>query len=290
MHSRRALPVQVVPAELLYAPSSSAVNFTQTYPMDYTYNDYNEPLRRRFRAAAHAVLPAPPHRPSAPPSATLDAPSMHPYPPPPSAALRRPLPPSGRPLSPSAALCPPLQVLGEGAALVRPVLRRRARAEWRRWRRASSRILGVHVRGTDKTVAPRVTQHGQGSSPLGSARARLLRLLGARPLVALGGLSSAHSVRKGETEPLDTQPLPRVLERAASKVTASTASGPPGAARGLLPLCRRMARKGARRAGLRRDRPGELPPPLRGAIRTRRRRGRCGPCGPCAVLAGGAPD
>ena len=100
MHSRRALPVQVVPAELLYAPSSSAVNFTQTYPMDYTYNDYNEPLRRRFRAAAHAVLPAPPHRPSAPPSATLDAPSMHPYPPPPSAAsaalrrLRRPPPPS----------------------------------------------------------------------------------------------------------------------------------------------------------------------------------------------------
>ena len=102
MHSRRALPVQVVPAELLYAPSSSAVNFTQTYPMDYTYNDYNEPLRRRFRAAAHAVLPAPPHRPSAPPSATLDAPSMHPYPPPPSAALRPPSLTLRRTLPPSA--------------------------------------------------------------------------------------------------------------------------------------------------------------------------------------------
>ena len=108
MHSRRALPVQVVPAELLYAPSSSAVNFTQTYPMDYTYNDYNEPLRRRFRAAAHAVLPAPPHRPSAPPlrtalyypRCTLDAPLPSAAlrrlrrPPLPSAALRRPLPPS----------------------------------------------------------------------------------------------------------------------------------------------------------------------------------------------------
>ena len=93
--------VQVVPPELLYAPSGGTGNFTQTYPMDYTYNTYNEPLRRRFRAAAHAVL-------------------------------------------------------GDRAALVRPALRRRARAEWRRWRRVSSRILGVHVRGTDKTVAPRV--------------------------------------------------------------------------------------------------------------------------------------
>ena len=93
--------VQVVPPELLYAPSGGTGNFTQTYPMDYTYNTYNEPLRRRFRVAAHAVL-------------------------------------------------------GDRAALVRPALRRRARAEWRRWRRVSSRILGVHVRGTDKTVAPRV--------------------------------------------------------------------------------------------------------------------------------------
>ena len=104
MHSACALPMQVVPAELLYAPSSGAANFTQTYPMDYTYNDYNEPLRRRFRAAAHAVLP--PHRASAPPLRqapctarlhrppalpartapphprhTLDAPSLHPLPP-----------------------------------------------------------------------------------------------------------------------------------------------------------------------------------------------------------------
>ena len=93
MHSACALPVQVVPAELLYAPSSGAANFTQTYPMDYTYNDYNEPLRRRFRAAAHAVppphrpsakLPAPPactarlHCPPAPPLRTLDTPSLHP--------------------------------------------------------------------------------------------------------------------------------------------------------------------------------------------------------------------
>ena len=51
---------QVVPPELLYAPSGDAVNFTQTYCSDYTYNEYNEPLRRRFRAAAHTVLAAPP--------------------------------------------------------------------------------------------------------------------------------------------------------------------------------------------------------------------------------------
>ena len=62
----------------------------------------------------------------------------------------------------------------------------------------------------------------KGLPPLGSARARLLRLLGVRLLVALGGPSSTPSVRKGETEPLDTEPLPRVLERAASKVVDST--------------------------------------------------------------------
>ena len=144
MHSRRALPMQVVPAELLYAPSSSAVNFTQTYPMDYTYNHYNEPLRRRFRAAAHAVLPAPPHRPSAPPlrtalcypRCTLNAPSLSlrrppppsaalPYPPPPSAALRRPPaalshpPPHSAPLCRCSARARPLCVLCCGDARAR---------------------------------------------------------------------------------------------------------------------------------------------------------------------------
>ena len=287
MHSACALPVQVVPAELLYAPSSGAANFTQTYPMDYTYNDYNEPLRRRFRAAAHAVLPphrpsaklprtAPPHRPSAPPACTArphrpSAPSTHP---------RRTL------VAPSATF---LQVLGEGAALVRPVLRRRARAEWRRWRRASSHILGVHVRGTDKVIAPRVTQHGQGSSSLGAAPSSAP----APPHIVLaGGSGRLHTPSGGEreTEPLDTEPLPRVLERAASNVADSTAPGHAGATRGLLSLRRRLAREGARRAGIRRDGPGELPPPLRGALWPRRCRGRRGRRGPRAVVAGGAPD
>ena len=157
MHTH-ACTLQVVPAELLYAPSSDAQNFTQTYPMDYAYNEYNEPLRRRFRAAAHAVprctaslhclaaLPrctASPHCLAALPrcTASLLASSLLAF----------------------CSLCPllrPEQVIGEGAALVRPAMRRRAHAEWRRWRRASSHILGVHVRGTDKTVAPRVSQRG----------------------------------------------------------------------------------------------------------------------------------
>lgn len=72
VHTARAgCPGQVVPPELLYAPSGDTVNFTQTYCSDYTYNEYNEPLRRRFRAAAHAVLAASPLRTL--PSATLDA-------------------------------------------------------------------------------------------------------------------------------------------------------------------------------------------------------------------------
>ena len=49
-------------------------------------------------------------------------------------------------------------------------------------------------------------------SPLGSAPARLLRLLTVR-LSALD--SSAHS--QGEAQSLGARPLPRVLERAASK-------------------------------------------------------------------------
>ena len=54
--------------------------------------------------------------------------------------------------------------------------------------------------------------------PLGGARARLLRLLRAR-LTALGGSTLP---RRGP-EPLGDQPLPQVLEPAASKVADSTA-------------------------------------------------------------------
>ena len=54
--------------------------------------------------------------------------------------------------------------------------------------------------------------------PLGSALPQLLCLLGAR-LVALG--SDQHS--QEEAGPLDTQPLPRVLKLAASKVADFTA-------------------------------------------------------------------
>ena len=197
-HGTRALPcTQVVPPELLYAPSGDAVNFTQTYCSDYTYNEYNEPLRRRFRAAAHTVLAAPPLRTAL--CCTLDALPSAPH---------------------------LLQVLGDRAALVRPQLRRRARAEWRRWRRVSSRILGVHVRGTDKTVAPRVAQRGQSNS-LGTGWPSPAPALSR----GLGGDGSGQHARYSQRErgrdrsTGRAQSLPRVLQRVASRVTDSPVPG-----------------------------------------------------------------
>ena len=57
-----------------------------------------------------------------------------------------------------------------------------------------------------------VRQRGQ-SAPLGSAPARLLRLLGGR-LAALGG----SALPGEETAPVGARPPPRVLESVASKV------------------------------------------------------------------------
>ena len=140
-----------------------------------------------------------PHRPSSLPSATLDALPSAPH---------------------------LLQVLGDRAALVRPQLRRRARAEWRRWRRVSSRILGVHVRGTDKTVAPRVAQRGQSNS-LGTGWPSPAPALSR----GLGGDGSGQHARYSQRErgrdrsTGRAQSLPRVLQRVASRVTDSPVPG-----------------------------------------------------------------
>ena len=76
--------------------------------------------------------------------------------------------------------------------------------------------------------------HGQ-SAPLSSAPARHLRLLRAH----LSILSGVHS--QEETGPLGTQPLPRVLERAASKAADSNAFHHPGPGSGSSELHRRRA-------------------------------------------------
>ena len=238
MHSRRALPMQVVPAELLYAPSSSAVNFTQTYPMDYTYNHYNEPLRRRFRAAAHAVLPAPPLR-TAPPHRPL-LPSMHPQctlslSPPPSAALRRPPLPSAalcRPLPPSAALCRPLPP----SLTLRHTLPPSAGARRGRGPGAScaaaTRARGVAAVAARLLTHPRraCARHRQDRRPTRNASWPRVFPPWAAPELGSCELQRAHggsgwlSTPRGEAAPLGGQPLPQVLKLAASKVADSTTS------------------------------------------------------------------
>ena len=209
MHTPHAQTACTVHARCLYrwCPPSCCTPQAAVRPTSRRPTRWTTPTTTTTSRSAAASAPprtrcplrtAPPHGPLLPSMHTrytLSAPSMH---------IRCAL--VARSPLPSATFRRPLQVLGEGAALVRPVLRRRARAEWRRWRRASSHILGVHVRGTDKVIAPRVTQHGQGSSSLGDAPSSAP----APPHIVLaGGSGQLHTPSGGERE---TEPLPRVLE------------------------------------------------------------------------------